>query len=80
VHENGSEVVLHELLGNGGDDGQHQHLVVMEGASASFQVVAAWASSLGSAAAGPAVGPQEGSRSSSTPLNLEELGGDRKIP
>jgi hypothetical protein len=38
------------------------------------------ASSLGSAAAGPAVGPREGSRSSSTPLNLEELGGDGKIP
>jgi hypothetical protein len=36
--------------------------------------------SLGSAAAGPAVGPREGSRSSSTPLNLEELGGDGKIP
>jgi hypothetical protein len=38
------------------------------------------ASLLGSAAAGPAVGPREGSRSSSTPLNLEELGGDGKIP
>jgi hypothetical protein len=40
----------------------------------------AWESSLGSAAAGPAVGTREGSRSSSTPLNLKELGGDGKIP
>jgi hypothetical protein len=80
VHGNGGEVVLHELLGNGSGGGKHQHLVVVEGASASFQVVATRASSLGSAAAGPAVGPREGSRSSSTPLNLEELWGEGKIP
>jgi hypothetical protein len=37
VQGNSSEVVLHELLGNGGGNGRHQHLVVVEDASSALR-------------------------------------------
>jgi hypothetical protein len=63
--------------GEGGGEGAGS---MVAGADRPLLEKMARASSLGSAAAGPAVGTREGSRSSSTPLNLKELGGDGKIP
>jgi hypothetical protein len=90
VQGSGGEVVLRELLGNGGGDGRHQQLVIVQ-----LIIVAVsrrapplpgrrgiqhGASSLGAVAAGRVVGPREGSRSLSIPLDLEEPRGDGIFP